>query len=97
MEYIQRDYPGIIVYENLIPTNNTFGAAIYAEIDTTQYFRDRPTFLRYIDTAITPAIEYNQEDTKNFFNMPDLNLYLENNKEIEDSLAFYNEETKFTS
>ncbi len=94
MEYIQRDYPGLIVYENLLPTNNTFGVAIYAEIDETQYWRDRPIFLNYIDSILAPAIEYNQEDTKNFFNIPDLNIHLENNQEIEDSLAFYNEETK---
>ncbi|MCD6397187.1 MAG: hypothetical protein J7L71_06575, partial [Spirochaetaceae bacterium] len=77
MEYIQRDYPGLIVYENLLPTNNTFGVAIYAEIDETQYWRDRPIFLNYIDSILAPAIEYNQEDTKNFFNIPDLNIHLE--------------------
>jgi len=88
MEPKKTDFPGITVYDNFILNPNepssvgnignfSYGAMIVAEINPTQYYRDRPLFLGYKEPLLSDAISWSNKEYTKFIEDNDILNYLD--------------------
>jgi len=83
------DYPNLKIYDDFEASGDIFGCAVVAQINPTQYFRDRPLFFKYIEPPLAPAINYNPasgiDDTE-------INLYLDKLRAVGVSTDIFEEQ-----
>lgn len=83
---------GIITYDNIEVNGSNFGAMIVAKVDTVQYWRDRPLFLRYIDMWFSDAITWNSGDYKTYIDNDAILEYLQKLQDVTEGIAVYEQE-----
>lgn len=86
--------PGVSLYDTFEFNSAAFGVAVVAQIDSVQYWRDRPLFLGYKEPVYAPAIAYGSSDPEAYTGNPELDLYLTKMEAIGVDVTVYQEEAE---
>jgi hypothetical protein len=80
---------GIKTYVNLNINKRIFGAMIVADVDSTQYWRDRPLYLKNVKNWFSDAINWSAGNYSDYLETSSVTEYLDSMKKIQSGVDVY--------